>query len=469
MELKIRKQDLVWGYLAHIFSITSGIIVLPVILRLLTPQEIGLNYILLTIGGFVTLFDFGFAPQFGRNITYIFGGSQKLLKEGVDISKGRQQVNYKLLFVLIKSAKFLYNRLSLLVLFLMLTGGTFYIYFITDSFTSVENTLVIWLLFSVSVFFNMYYAYYSSLLNGKGMITEHRKTLVYSKLFFTVVAISMLLMGFGLLSVAVAYFVSPFVLRFFSHKFFFTGALKSHFIGLVATKKEIKELISIIWFNARKLGLVYLGSFTITKIGIFIAGLFLTLESIASYGLMVQLVGIIAVIAATVNTLYQPRLSFLRAQNNKKQLLADFAYTLTLFIFLYFLGSVLFVAMGDWVLNFIGSATMLPAKNIIILYCIVVFLEINHSMFASFLVTNNEIPMVKATLISGFFITIFTYIVLKYTDLGILGIVIAPAIVQASYNNWKWPLEVVRFFDKSYLKIILLGGRIVFKQVRMLL
>lgn len=35
-----------------------------------------MNYLMLTVGSLVSLFDFGFAPQFGRNITYVFAGAQ---------------------------------------------------------------------------------------------------------------------------------------------------------------------------------------------------------------------------------------------------------------------------------------------------------------------------------------------------------------------------------------------------------
>ena len=140
MEFKLGKKDLVWGYFAQVFSIASGIIILPIILKLLTPEEIGLNYLMLTVGVLVTLFDFGFAPQFGRNITYIFAGSQNLIKVRVEKNKTGNEINYKLLFVMIQTARFLYKRLSLIILILLLTLGTVYIYKITNGFSSVENS-----------------------------------------------------------------------------------------------------------------------------------------------------------------------------------------------------------------------------------------------------------------------------------------------------------------------------------------
>jgi O-antigen/teichoic acid export membrane protein len=468
MELKLGKKDLVWGYFAQFFSIATGILILPIILKLLSPEEVGLNYLMLTIGVLVTLFDFGFAPQFGRNITYIFSGSQNLLKEGVEQNTNKLGVNYKLLFVMIQTAKFLYKRLSLIILILLLTLGTVYIYEITNGFNTVKNSLFIWLTYCISIYFNMYFAYYSSLLNGRGMVTEYRKALVYSKTVYTVISLILLLLNLGLISIVIANLITPFVVKFFSHKFFFTEELNQKLEGFKASKEEKLELIEIIWHNAKKLGLVYLGSFAITKVGMFIAGLFLSLDTIASYGLMVQLVSLIAIVATTISTLYQPRIASLRILNSKSDLLNDFSYTVVIFKILFIVGSLLFVSIGNYILNFMGSATVLPSIPILILYCLVVFLETNHSLFSSFLVTNNEIPFVRATLIAGIVITILTYLLLKFTNLNLLSIVLVPLLVQLAYNNWKWPYVVCNYFQVNYLDFIIIGIKNVKSQIKKL-
>lgn len=457
MELKLNKRDLIWGYFSQFFSIASGILILPIILRMLSSEEVGLNYLMLTIGVMVTLFDFGFAPQFGRNITYIFSGAQNLLKEGIETNEEKLEVNYKLLSVMIQSARFLYKRLSIIILVLLLTLGTAYIYNITKGFTSVRNSLAIWLIYCISIYFNMYYAYYSSLLNGKGMVTEYRKSLVYSKCVYTVVSLSLLLLNCGLISVVIANLITPFIVKYFSHKFFFTKELKEKLKGFSVTKEEKLELIEIIWHNAKKLGLVYLGSFAITKVGMFIAGLFLSLEDIASYGLMVQLVSLIAVVSTTINTLYQPRIASLRILNSKADLINDFSYTVIIFKIIFGFGSISFILLGNYILSLFGSSTTLPSTSILALYCLVVLLETNHSLFSSFLVTNNEIPFVKSTLVAGVLITIFTYVLLRFTDLGIASVVIVPLVIQLAYNNWKWPYVVCKYFQVNYFQFISIG------------
>lgn len=56
-------------------------ILLPVVLHFLPSDELGLWYVFLSIGTFVSLFDFGFTPQMARQITYSFSGALSLQKK----------------------------------------------------------------------------------------------------------------------------------------------------------------------------------------------------------------------------------------------------------------------------------------------------------------------------------------------------------------------------------------------------
>ena len=59
---------------------------------------------------------------------------------------------------------------------------------------------------------------------------------------------------------------------------------------LLAQTKDLKKIATfdIIWYNAKKLGLVFVGAYAITKFSMFLAGLYLSNAEIASYGLMMQ-------------------------------------------------------------------------------------------------------------------------------------------------------------------------------------
>jgi O-antigen/teichoic acid export membrane protein len=457
MELKIDKKDIIWGYFSHFFSIAAGIIVLPFMLRILSPDEIGMNYLMLTISSMVTLFDFGFAPQFGRNITYVFSGARELKKEGIEIVSGNTEINYRLLSTMIHTAKFVYRRLGIVVLIFMLSLGSLYIYKVTDGFTSVRNAFFIWVMYSISIFFNIYYSYYTSLLTGKGLIMESKKAMVYSRITYIILVFILLFLGVGLLGVVLAGLIAPFVNRYISYYFFFTKELKEKINKFTITSKEKVELFSIIWHNAKKLGLVFVGAYAITKLSMFLAGLYLSLSEIASYGLMIQLIGLIMTISSTFFVTYQPKLSNLRIKNDKNTLLKDFSFTMNIYYMTFLGGVVCAVAIIPWCLSLINSNVVLPSVYIIIIYSFVILLEGNHSHFATFIVMGNDVPFVKPSLIAGGAIALGSFILLKYTSLGILGLVLVQGLCQLVYANWKWPLVVCKEFRISFFKFVSLG------------
>ena len=121
MDINISKSDVVWSYIAQFFRIGTGVLTLPLILHMLSTEEIAMNYLMMTIGTMVAMIDFGFAPQFGRNITYVFSGAQQLEKEGLNTDVGNS-INYHLLQCLIEVAKKVYGCMSIIVLILLLTG-----------------------------------------------------------------------------------------------------------------------------------------------------------------------------------------------------------------------------------------------------------------------------------------------------------------------------------------------------------
>jgi hypothetical protein len=149
-----------------------------------------------------------------------------------------------------------------------------------------------------------------------------------------------------------------------------------------------------------------------------------------------------------------------------KELFEDFSYTVVVFILLFTFGTICFLLLRDLALSFIGSGTTLPSLTTMIIYSIAILLEIHYQMFTSFLITNNEVPMVKATLISSFFIGLLTYLELAFTDYGLLGLVCIPLIIQSFYNNWKWVIDVLKYFQITYYILLSRGSLMIIYKLK---
>lgn len=458
MTVKISKSDIIWSYLAQFFNIASGFITLPLILNMLTTEEIAMNYLMMTVSTLVALIDFGFNPQFGRNVTYVFSGAQCLTKDGLDgINTGK--VNYHLLKGLIDVAKTTYRVMSLIVLAVMLSFGTWYIYTVTDGFSNVNDSFLIWILYSISTFFNIYFYYYSSLLSGSGQIKESKQALLASRIGYVILAYILLLMGWGLLGIVLANLISPFIGRTLSHHFFYNKERRDSLAKETVSKDEKAELFNIIWYNAKKLGINFIGAYAINKFAMFIAGLFLSMKDIASYGLMTQVVSILTGIANVIFSTFIPSINNYKVLGQNDKLINNFARSQVLFFFIYILGASLIVLLGPRVLDIIGSNAILPANYILISYLVIILLENNHSNFATVITASNKVPFVSASLISGGIICVLDFITLRFSSLGMMGIVLVPGIVQLSYNNWYWPRYVLKEYGYTFIDFFITGVR----------
>lgn len=464
MGVEITKKDVTWSYVAKLFQIGSGLVTLPLILRLLTKEEVGMNYLMLTVSSIVGLMDFGFSPQFGRNFTYVNSGARRLCREGVEEERGGS-IDWHLLSVLISTARFVYRRLSVLALIVMLTFGTGYIWYLTEGFTNVNNSLYIWILYSFSTYFNIYFSYYSSLLTGSGMIRESSQAAILSKSAYLVLCTLFLLLGWGLFAVVAANFIAPFVQRYVSYRAYFKPELKARLAGQTVTREDIRETFSVIWFNAKKLGINFIGAYAVNKMGMFIIGFFLPLATIGSYGLLTQLTTIVTGIANTMFVTYLPKVSNCRVTGDRPMLKRTISFSMVVGQIIMLAGALGIIFVAPYLLELIKSQTMLPSRLICVLYLVIVALELNHSEFASVISTENKIPYVVPSLVSGGVIVLLTFIALKFTTLGLLGVVLVQGIVQAAYNNWRWPLWVFRELDMSISEFYRTGFDSIIKTV----
>ena len=461
-EVRITKKDIYWSYAAQFFNIGAGLITLPIILNRLNEDEIGLNYLMITISSMIALLDFGFTPQFSRNITYVFAGSPSIQKVGIAKSVGT--INYSLLSNMISVAKKVYAILAIVSVFLMLSVGTVYINKVTSGFSTVDHSLLIWIIYSLSIFFNIYYIYLSSLLTGRGQIMESKKAMMAQKITYIILTYILVLSGWGLMGVVIANLLSPFVGRFLSYRMFYDAELKEELKGINPDTKAEKAIFITIWYNAKKLGLAFIGAYAINKLAIFLAGLFLSLADIASYGLLVQLTTILMGVAITFNTTSQPLFSSLRTESNNNELIKRFSVSLIIYYAIFIAGSLFLIFLAPAILKIIGSNTTLPSRLIVFLYSLVILLEGNHSIFANLITTGNRIPFVEANLLTGMAIGVLSFIELKYSTFGLLGLILVQGICECLYSNWKWPCMVCREFDISYIKLIKIGLRDIFQK-----
>ena len=225
----IGRSDIIWSYVATVFQVGAGVFLLPVILRSMSSETVGLWNIFLTVSSLVLLLDFGFRPSFSRNISYIFSGVTQLQREGVGKVGQSSMVDYSLLRSTIKAMQRFYRQISVVVFLLLMTLGTFYFMTVLEKYSgNHRDAIVAWVLLCAVNCYELYTYYYDALLTGKGYVKRSQQIMILSRCIYLGLAIPFILMGGGLTAIVSALFVSIVVRRIVSYRVFFTQQMKNN-------------------------------------------------------------------------------------------------------------------------------------------------------------------------------------------------------------------------------------------------
>lgn len=442
---KIGNKDVAWSLTANILRIGYGVLLFPLILRALPSEEIAFWTIFSSITALVYLFDFGFSTAFSRNISYIFSGVQQLKKEGFyDNSTEKKEINYSLLKGVIHSMKFFYCRIALIVLIGLLTIGTFYIHTLLKTYSGNTNEIYIaWFLLCFICTFNIYTLYYEALLQGNGFIKESKQYVIIGSLINLLIAVIFIFLDYGIIAIVFAQACSIVIVRTLSKRKFFTKEIQQHLSEVKTIKKDVT--LKKIAPNAIKIGLTSIGGYAVLKSALFIGSVFLPLNDIASYGIIMQIIAIIDSIAKSYYQSFNPLICQLRVNRRNKDIKKLYIKS-SVFCFLSFLIiSICIISCGEWALKVIKSTTELLPKKVLIFAFLFAWLEANHSIAGGFLLANNEVPYFKASLLSGLAtITLLLVLFNTFPEFGIWIMILVPGLVQLCYQNWRWPYVLLK-------------------------
>ena len=240
--IQIGRKDILWNYGATFLKITSSALLLPLILKMLPPDLVGIWSVFMTVTAFTVLLDFGFGPSFTRNITYIFSGVKKLRTTGHEtVDEGDNKIDYPLLKGTIIAMKWFYLRMSGVLLFLLLTIGTYYISVIARDYEGDRlEVYIAWSILCLINTYNLYTLYYESLLQGRGLIKRSKQIIIIGQLVYLCTATILILAGHGLIAIVSSQLLAVLTTRSLSDLSFFDKNIKKVLKALVSRgRKEV--------------------------------------------------------------------------------------------------------------------------------------------------------------------------------------------------------------------------------------
>lgn len=452
--MQITKKDVIWNYAATFLKIAASLLLLPIILRKLPSEMVAVWSVFMTITAFSNLLDFGFAPSFTRNVTYIFSGVKSLKKNGFELVNEKDtSIDYGLLKEIITAMRWIYLRIAVILFVILSTVGTFYIHTLLKTYTgSHQDIYIAWGILCLINTYNLYTLYYDALLQGKGLIKRSKQIIIVGQFIYLIIATVFIYLGFGLIAIVSAQTASVIIVRTLSHKAFFTEEIKKNILS--AKGKISTDILRVMLPNSLKIGFTSLGTFIIQKSSILIGSLYLSLNEIASYGISIQIITVITTISVIYTTTYLPKIVQSRVIQNKNAIKAIYLKGELFLLAICISGGFTLMFFGEWALNLIGSQTPLIPVIMLAFAMIISILEINHSHAVLVLLTKNEVPFFKASLLSAGLTIVLLILFLNYTNMGIWAMVVAPGIAQGVYQNWKWPLVVYKELDVTKQDII---------------
>ncbi len=431
-----------WTFLATLLRLGASVFVLPLILRKLPPEHLGLWYVFLTIGGFASLLDFGFEPTITRMASYAWGGASRLIAFGIHQDEVKTNVkpepNRALLGDLVATLRAYYFWIGLAVLVLLVIGGGIWVWMQTAQLSAATSLRLAWLVYAVGCCLNFISGRWPALLTGVGALKEGQYVSIISLLVYYVVAVAGLLAGLGLWALVLAGIGMGWVLRSAGRRFFRRTALPGRLPGA----RFHTELFSAIWPNAWRMGLVSLGAFLAVSANTLVCGAFLGLKTTASYGISFQLVSLLGGLSGVWVQVKIPLINQLRLQNQDEEIVRIFVSRMRLFILSYLAGTVAVLFLAPMALQVIGSKTLLLSFWPLALFALIKFLEMHQWLYTQLVLTENWNPFLKPSLISGA-ATVMLGIVLT-PKFGVWGLLISEGVVQACYNNWWCVVRALR-------------------------
>lgn len=457
MEIKVKKSDVIWNYFGTFFSVCYSMLMLPFVYGKLTVDELGLWYVFNAVSSFALLFDMGFSVTMARHIAYCYSGVQRLAAKGIEANtEENAKVDRQLLSKVLFSSKIIYLAAAGIMLILLQTVGVFYV-------QTVSSDVVIawkegaWRTFAVSIALNLFVNHYYSVMRGTGKIKEINQIQVVSKIVMLVLNISLLMAGYGLLSVAISNIITSccvlVALKYYTRNITNKTKYKRDGQSLKQYLAGCLEVLGKIWHNAYREGIVTLSTYANNHFGTILISMTGNMAQTAAYSTCVQFVNIVSNVSASYNTAIRPTIQSLFAKGKKQEATKYISLSFAVFYALFALGTVGIVSVGFHVLALLKKDLVIDR----IMYLVIsayMFLGKNHSISAQYISDMNNLPYVKAYVLSSAIGLALSFVLISVTPLGIYGYILAVAFVQLCYNNWYWPRYLSRQLDVPLTKLI---------------
>lgn len=436
-----RQRGTAFGLVVQGLQYGSGLLLLPFVVTRLSTAEVGIWYVFITVQGLAVLADFGFQPTLARSFAAAFHGAPELHSQGLAEARAGD-LNLSLLAAIFAAARRLYLGLAVAVLVLLLSGGLFYISALTrGQVASLAAIQLAWATFAAGTALNIYFLWISPFLLGAERIEQNYLYLLLNRGSFALLGIAALMLGGGLMGLALATVVASLFARVAIGRSL--APLTARWERHQPSRDMLRTVFAAIWPNAWRMGLVMLGAFLTLRVNVLLVSIFVGLTAAGSYAISLQLLTVTTIMAQLPMQIALPKMVKARVQGERVQVWRLFSTRTLFFLGVTLIGVLAIAFVAPSILALIGSDVELLPPALLMLLGLILLLEGNQSNCAFVISTGNHIPFVRASIISGLAVATLSTLAM-WAGGGILAAILAQGVVQLAYNNWKWPVAMWR-------------------------
>lgn len=421
------------GTIAQGIQIGSALALLPIIGVYLSPDEIGVWYLLLTFQSLILLVDSGSSQGFVRFYSLARSGASRFTEDGFDISDASGS-NIDLLSRLLRLNRSLHRLLAFL--FLLLSLPLIWGIVLGGYSNDIESTTIGFgvALFGFGSAVYLSASWMSAFLFSMQLQSIFFRFLILYRLLFLTIAAALLLLEQGVFGLGFANLLSALVSVLY---------LRSRFRSAEpdGTSSVASDwgLFRDIWKVWAKNVVVALGGFLGNRGVLIIVAATYGLSDAGMFGISMQLFFAVLAVSQLVFQISAPRMSELRVRNKLAELRSYVTRLSIYFMLLFTAGAVTVILVVPPILSRFDSNIQLLALGPLIFMALVYALEGNHSNYALAISTENKIPYFIPSIITATAIVIGTAVV-SYSGLPIAWVLVVQGVAHLLYNNWKWPV-----------------------------
>jgi O-antigen/teichoic acid export membrane protein len=444
-----------WLWVYNALRLASGVIILPLALHKFTKSDLGMYYVFLSQAAIVTLVDFGFGPTVGRFVSYAMGGARSIQARGVPEPSATTDPNYPLLWQILYTTRRLYGYLTLVLLVILLSYGTYLVELKVMETSSPMTTRIAWSITIMSAAFDVYANWWGVFLAGMNQVRASARIGVAAMSVRLVVSLGLFLGGAGLMSLPLGTMCGSFLQRWLARR----ACLRQLAPRLKQEPSDTRAMLKILWPNSWRVGIQFLGGYLTANANTAICTMFFGLEATAVYGLSVQLLTISAGMAGVWTATKWPIIGQYHARHDLESL-RSVLWPRVWLQNLSFLAAIFGLLLaGPFLLRHFGAGKEILPLTWLALLALNSFFELQFNIWGTLLTLENRVPYLWPTVATNVLSLQLTLIFVGFTDLGLGALVVGPLLAGALFNYWFWPPYAARSIGTSFFKFLCRGWK----------